>query len=911
VSTLVLRWPSDRVPVRAIAVVTVLVATAYLVLPNHMPARAILPLAAIGIVTGVLGNRARASARGQRLPWMALTLAFASFAVSYLLIVLWPTLAGTVHPWPGPAHVPFQVGILATIIGLLGFVRLRRRPDLGAVLDALVAGASLGVGTVVLIVLPLLDGRLAVDALSRTILITHPLLLVALLVAAWRLASSTTTHGPASIALVAGMGVLLTTAVGMGALANFGRYRPEGPLTIGWVVAIGLVAVAALHPSTVELTVANLSQQQRSPFRRVAADAVAALALPGLMLFRAESPDDVVIGAATAVVLAMITLRVWGLLRELERARASEVASQHTSHQRRLEALVGHTADVLLVIGVSGHVDYASPSAATMFGTDPTGWSRAELAAQIHPDERDATIGALLARLRDEGDGSGRIRARFLDRGEREVHTELVAVDLLDDPDVAGVVLTLHDTTERSELEAELRHLAFHDALTGLPNRALFQDRLIQGLARARRSDRQVAVLVCDLDDFKDVNDTLGHPAGDQLLKEIGSRFAGALRATDTVARIGGDEFAVLCEDLDTARDAVSTARRLLGTTHAPILVDDRELRIGVSVGIAVDTGSRSADEMLRDADVALYEAKANGKKRWSLHRTEMTVAAQTRLELAADLVDAVEERAIELAFQPLHELAGGRLVGVEALARWHHPTRGTIPPDDFIPMAEHSGLIVPLGDQVLDGALAATRAWMDRVPSAVLRMGVNASPRQLRDPSFHARVHAALEHHGVPADRLVLEVTEGVMLEDPDQTLRVMHRLRESGVRFAVDDFGTGYSSLAYLRRLPVDIVKIDRSFVRDLTADRAAHDLVASIVSLADGMGLDVVAEGVETDTQRQRLRAMGCGYAQGYLFGRPCPREVFDVRYRAQMLDALDRSGGTPIGALDARGDDARPV
>ena len=896
---------------RSVGLVTASVVIAYLLLPDRTLARAVLPMAAIGVVTVVLGHRARASARGQRLPWVAFTIAFGAFAASDLLIVSWPTLTGSAHPWPGPAHVPFQLGLVATIAGLVGFVRLRRRPDPGAVLDALVVGASLGVCTAVLIVLPLLEGPLAVDALSRTILVTHPLLMVALLVATWRLTSSTVRHGPASLAVIAGMVVLIGTSVGMGVLAGLDRYRPEGPLTIGWIVATGLIALAAVHPGALELTRENVDERRRSPFRRVAADAVAALALPGLMLFRAETSGDVVIAAVIAVVLGMITIRVWGLLRELGRVRAFEVASQHTSHRRRLEALVRHTADVLLVVGASGHVDYASPSAVAMFGTDPTGWSRDELADQIHPDERDATVGALLERLADNRGRAVRIRARFVDRADREVHTELVAVDLLDDPDVAGVVLTLHDTTERSELEAELRRLAFHDALTGLPNRVLFQDRLIQGLARAHRSDRRVAVLVCDLDDFKDVNDTLGHPAGDQLLSEIASRFAGVLRATDTVARIGGDEFAVLCEGLGSTRDAVFTAQRLLAATEAPIVVDDRELRIGVSIGIAVDTGTRSADEMLRDADVALYEAKACGKQRWSLHRTAMTVAAQTRLELGADLANAVDDHAIHLAFQPIHELDGGRLVGAEALARWNHPTRGTIPPDDFIAMAEQNGLILPLGDQVLAGALDAARAWIDRVPGAVLRMGVNVSPRQLRDPSFLERVQAALERHDVPADRLVLEVTENVMLEDPDQTLRIMHRLRESGVRFAVDDFGTGYSSLAYLRRLPVDIVKIDRSFVRDLTADLAAHDLVSSIVSLAVGMGLDVVAEGVETDEQRERLRAMGCGYAQGYLYGRPCSREDFDHRHFQDMTVAFDQPGATVVGTLGSRREGDRRI
>jgi diguanylate cyclase (GGDEF)-like protein/PAS domain S-box-containing protein len=887
-------------PTRTIGLVTLAFATVYLLLPARGISRAVLPVSAILLTTALLGARARRTPPGRRLPWVALTVGIGAFAVSDLLIISWPALTGRTHPWPGPAHMPFQVGLVALIISLVAFVRLRARPDTGAALDALVVGASLGVGTWVLLVVPLLRGGLAVDAFATIVLVSHPLLLVVLLVASWRLASTRSRHGPACRALLAGMSALILTSAGMGLLASLGLYRPDGPLTIGWLVATGCMALAAAHPSADRLTTAVTEDRVRSPARRIAADAIAALALPGLMLLRAEEPGDTLIAAVTAGVLAVVTLRVWLLLRQLEAARASDVADQQAHYHRRVEALVRHTADVLLVIGAGGTVDYASPSATSMFGTDPTGWSRSRLADQIHPDERDATVGALFERLTAHDGRPVRLRARFLDRADRELHAELVAVDLLDDPDVAGVVLTLHDTTERAELESELRRLAFHDALTGLPNRVLFQDRLVQALARAQRSDRRVAVLVCDLDDFKDVNDTLGHPAGDKLLREIACRFAGSLRATDTVARIGGDEFAVLCEDLGSTRDAVFTARRLLSATDAPILVDDRELRIGVSVGIAVDTGARSAEEMLRDADIALYEAKANGKQRWSLHRTAMTVAAQTRLELGADLADAVDRAAIDLEFQPIHELASGLLVGAEALARWHHPHRGAIPPDEFIAMAEQNGLILPLGDQVLDEALRTTRGWMDRVPGAVLRTAVNVSPRQLRDISFHERVQAALTRHGVPADRLVLEVTETVMLEDPSQTLQVMHLLRELGVRFAIDDFGTGYSSLAYLRRLPVDIVKIDRSFVRDLTDDRAAHDLVRSIVDLASGMGMDVVAEGIETDEQRDLLRAMGCGYAQGYLFGRPCTRETFDRIHFAGAEDAFD----APVAVLEAR-------
>jgi diguanylate cyclase (GGDEF)-like protein/PAS domain S-box-containing protein len=604
--------------------------------------------------------------------------------------------------------------------------------------------------------------------------------------------------------------------------------------------------------------------------------AVATLVVPAALLVTADTVTDVAMAATTALVLLTITLRVRHLVRDLEGTRASDVADQRERDRRRFEALVRHTEDVLLVLDRAGTVTYASPSALGLFLTDPTGWSRDDLVGLLHADEREATAAALDERLATADGRSIRLNARFVDRADgRPQHGELVAVDLRDDPDVAGVVLTIHETTQRAELEAELRHLAFHDALTGLPNRWLFQDRLSQALSRAARTGRRVAVLLADLDDFKDVNDTLGHPVGDQLLQVVAARLETSLRATDTVARLGGDEFAVLCEDLDASRDAVLAARRVLAVTDDIVEVDGQQLRVGMSVGIAVDTGERNADELLRDADIALYEAKAQGKQRWSLHRATMTARTQARLQLAADLARAVADDTLEVAYQPIHRLDDGAIVGVEALARWDHLELGPVPAEEFIALAEQNGLILRLGHRVLNRALGDLAAWYARRPDLDLRMGVNISARQLRDPKLVARVGAALDRHEIPPERLVLELTESVMLSDPDQAMQVMRELRGRGVRFAVDDFGTGYSSLAYLRQLPVDIVKIDRTFIRDLTTDLGSRDLVRAIIDLGRGMSLDVLAEGVETDAQRRILRDMGCDFAQGFHFDRPlCP-------------------------------------
>jgi diguanylate cyclase (GGDEF)-like protein/PAS domain S-box-containing protein len=541
----------------------------------------------------------------------------------------------------------------------------------------------------------------------------------------------------------------------------------------------------------------------------------------------------------------------------------------------RLDALVRHTADALMVVDPDGSVTYGNPAAEALLGSSPVGWDTAGLIDRIHPDERRATVAAIKDRLETSAGQTIRTHARLIGGDGRDVLADVVVEDLRDDTGVRGLVLTVTETTRTSQLEAELRHLAFHDPLTGLGNREVFRDRLGQALRRAARTGARVAVLLCDLDDFKDVNDTLGHAAGDQLLCELADRLEEVTRGTDTVARLGGDEFAIVCEDVAATRDAIGAARRVLTATERPVVVDDHELSIGLSIGVAVDGGERSVEELLRDADVALYDAKERGKRRWSLHRPAMTLLTQARRELATDLARVVELGRIGAAYQPIVSLADRHVVGVEALARWEHPSRGPVPPSEFIPVAESNGLISQLGDAVLDQALATRAEWLAARPEIAINVGGNLSARQLRDPQLADRIEVMLRRHGLPGDRVVLELTESVTLEDVDRVVAVMEQVRSLGIRFAVDDFGTGYSSLSYLRRLPVDIVKVDRSFVADVTCSSAARDLVQAIIDLARALHLDVVAEGVETDEQCRQLQLMGCGYAQGYWFARPMDR------------------------------------
>jgi diguanylate cyclase (GGDEF)-like protein len=461
-------------------------------------------------------------------------------------------------------------------------------------------------------------------------------------------------------------------------------------------------------------------------------------------------------------------------------------------------------------------------------------------------------------------------------------------------------VITTRDVTAQKQLEAQLQHNALHDGLTGLANRALFTDRLEHALARTDRAAAPVAVLFVDLDDFKAVNDGSGHTAGDALLTAVAARLRQVLRPGDTIARLGGDEFAVLIEDAATG-DAEAAAERLLSALAAPfdtaVEPADR-LRISASIGIAVGAaGQQDATELLRSADVAMYAAKEAGKGRFAVFAPDMDSAIIGQLRLKAELIRALEQQEFTVHYQPTVELATGRLAGVEALVRWQHPERGLVPPLEFIPLAEQTGLIVPLGRFVLREACRQVRAWHDRYPThPPMTVSVNLSARELDEPGLVASVRSALEDTGLAAAHLVLEITETLLLVDLPRTVGTLAELRALGVRLAVDDFGTGYSSLAYLENLPVDILKIDKSFVdrigeqgggagRDEPAERQQPVMVSAISQLGHALRLKLVAEGIELPEQVATLRGLACHYGQGYYFARPLAAEDLAALLRRQ--------------------------
>ena len=517
----------------------------------------------------------------------------------------------------------------------------------------------------------------------------------------------------------------------------------------------------------------------------------------------------------------------------------------------------------------------ASVELKRLLGIDPTDVPHTyeELFANVFPDDMLAAERHVADAVERLGPLSLEVRVHTADGGVRWLSVR-ARVEADSDGAPTRLIGTSQDVSDRKRAEAELTHQALHDRLTGLANRALLADRLEQALALGRRAGRLVAVLFLDLDRFKLVNDSRGHAAGDDVLVAVAGRLQSVVRPLDTVARFGGDEFVVVCQEADTVGDVLHIAERVSEALRRPFRVNGDDLFLSVSVGIAVSKASTSGPELLRDADAAMYRAKDNGRARCEFFDETMRTEAAHRLEIQTALHWAIKRDEMRVFYQPLVDLASGTPVGVEALVRWAHPTHGLVMPQDFIALAEEASLIVPIGRSVLEQATLACRQWQDDFGGLPFGVAVNLSVHHLRHPDLLQHVRAVLAASGLQPSSLCLELTETVLLEDVDRHIRTLLELRALGVRLAIDDFGTGYSSLAYLRRFPIDIVKIDRSFVAGLETNENDAAIVRSIIDLAHALKLKVVAEGVERREQLDRLRTLGCDTAQGFLFSRPAP-------------------------------------
>jgi diguanylate cyclase (GGDEF)-like protein/PAS domain S-box-containing protein len=457
----------------------------------------------------------------------------------------------------------------------------------------------------------------------------------------------------------------------------------------------------------------------------------------------------------------------------------------------------------------------------------------------------------------------------------RIIRVSLAASPIVDaDGTVVGISSIAEDISERKALEERLHHQAFHDPLTNLANRALLKDRLKHALARQARSDGLLGVVLLDLDDFKSINDSLGHRAGDELLVSVADRLRRCVREADTLARLGGDEFAILLEDLRHPEDVIEIAERIVEALSTRFTYEGRDFPVSASVGISLaQPGSATIDDVIRDADVAMYLTKSTAKGTFTVFEPGMHFAVKQRLQLKADLAKALGTDELSLHYQPIIDLPSGEIVGVEALARWQHPERGMVPPAEFIPVAEDSGIIVPLGLWVLETACRQVKHWQEAFETSPgLRISVNVSGRQLEDPRFVGHVGDVLATTGFDPSRLVLEITETVLVTKAEESLEQLRQLKRLGVQLAIDDFGTGYSSLSSLQQLPVDILKVDRSFVARLDGDDEQAVVARAVLSLGRTLQLQTVAEGVESPSQADELRKLDCNMAQGYFFARP---------------------------------------
>jgi diguanylate cyclase (GGDEF)-like protein/PAS domain S-box-containing protein len=586
------------------------------------------------------------------------------------------------------------------------------------------------------------------------------------------------------------------------------------------------------------------------------------------VLLPVQASTDVV----TTIVLVAIMICVVALTAVNSQSRRRLDHRRHSA-EMRTAMLLEASADAVLAISEDGHVRFVSASVQQLLGYPREQLLGTRISQYTDPDQLDEARAWMRAVWNAPASETMRTEARLRGADGAWVYVDVIGMSLKDDAELPGVVVSLRDIGARRQLEAELQRQAFTDPLTGMPNRALFIQQVAEAVAASDRSP--VTLLLLDLDDFKLVNDNLGHSAGDELLTTIADRLRAQVRPGDMLARLGGDEFAILMEDLDPA-DAAALAARLLAVVREPIRLASRDVVCTLSLGIATATGGDgvTAEQLLGNADLAMYAAKRAGRNVYQIFEPTMTMSVLEEAQQRADLEHALEHEEFVVHYQPVVEMHTQRLTGVEALVRWQHPRDGLLGPYHFIANAEANGLIVPLGRWVLRQATQQLARWRAESPEAAsgLRMNVNLSARQFQYAGLVDDVRAAIADAGIDPASLTLEITESMLMADIESAKVTLHRLRRLGVRLAIDDFGTGYSSLSYLKQLPVDIIKIDKTFVDQVDIDADDVALVDAVVGLGQALKMQTVAEGIETDGQWAMLRRIGIDHGQGYLFGRP---------------------------------------
>ncbi|HXL82400.1 MAG TPA: EAL domain-containing protein [Pyrinomonadaceae bacterium] len=581
---------------------------------------------------------------------------------------------------------------------------------------------------------------------------------------------------------------------------------------------------------------------------------------------------------ATTPIIVVVYFTYMTYLKNIEASKSqAEQAERHVDALReseeRFRSAFDHAAGMALV-APDGRWIQVNRSLCEMLGYSEEELLAGNFQLVTHHDDLKIML-EQLEKLNEATISSLQLEQRYLHK-DRQVRWVLLSVTKVNDAEKrsANLIFQMQDITDRKQAEEKLVHDAFHDALTGLPNRILFMDHLKQSMQRIKRKKHSpFAVLFLDFDRFKLINDSLGHLVGDQLLIAISSRLEASVRPGDTVARLGGDEFTILLEDLNSPDEAIVVVKRLLRNLAEPFGISDREVFITASVGVALSAaGYEKADDVLRDADTAMYRAKSLGKARYEVFDKTMHADARELLQIETDLWRALERKELALDYQPIVSLQTGRIAGFEALLRWLHPARGIVSPLEFISVAEETGLIVPIGQWVLNQACSQTREWQKRCPQdPPLYVSVNLSAKQFMQPDLIEQVSLALDKSGLNAAGLKLEITESMVMQNVESTTQMLGQLRALGVEISLDDFGTGYSSLSCLHRFPISVLKVDRSFVSSMTDNQEHREIVRTIIALARNLKMDVIAEGVETLDQATELRAMNCEYGQGYYFSK----------------------------------------
>ena len=640
------------------------------------------------------------------------------------------------------------------------------------------------------------------------------------------------------------------------------------------------MVAAAAGVLAIQSAAATPARAPSEPFIQdlLAAEANYRAAMQGIVVqYEAEAADRVAASKRLGLmllggVIVLVILEAIFLFRPLVRRVRSNTYAAAVRREARFQALVQNAPDAVVTLSASGNFNYASPSVEGIWDLPPDDLRDLPLTSLIHPSDQAHAEEIWTALTREPGEARLEVRMRHRDGSWRDIDATMS--NRLDDPSVGAIVMNARDVSDRKELEAQLTRQALYDTLTGLPNRALLLDRLALALADRRQEGDRVAVLFLGIDRFKVVNDSLGHAAGDQLLTAIGQRLFESVGPGYTVARYGGDEFAVVMGALDAVDPATAAADRIRGALKQSFLLNGREAFITVGIGIAL-SGPRAVNprDLLRNADVALYTAKATGPGECIVYDEAQDGFTTDRVQLQSDLHKAHDRGELAVAYQPIVDLATRDVIGFEALARWHHPTHGLIPPDEFIPLAEETGDISAIGQWVLEEACSRFGAWQAALPPGRRHLlCVNVSPVQLREPRFLDHVEHALRLSGLHPSSLEIEVTETAMMADFHAAVALLESLRSFGVRVAIDDFGTGYSSLSYLSRVPADTLKIDRSFVQELSGGPQPRSALQAIAALARAFGLKTIVEGIEHEEQAAWLQQAGCDWGQGYLFARP---------------------------------------